>query len=79
MAWTSISVIDIYSRYGFDSIDPATCAAGSAGSGLYTQRKPGIDGGKTACSSPKIRRPLFMLRIRIDGGQLDQRAAPGDR
>ena len=31
-----------------------TCAAGCAGSGLYTQRSPGIDGGKTARrSSPR--------------------------
>ena len=50
---------------------PPTCAAGSAGTGLYTQRRPGIPGGKTATLEPEeLEDELFMLRIRIDGGAL---------
>ena len=40
--------------------------------GLYTQRKPGIDGGRTAVLEPhELDDEYFMLRVRIDGGQLD--------
>ena len=39
--------------------------------GLYTQRKPGIDGGKTAILEPEeLDDKYFMLRVRIDGGRL---------
>ena len=39
--------------------------------GLYTQRKPGIDGGKTAILEPEeLDDEYFMLRVRIDGGRL---------
>ncbi|HCB59793.1 MAG TPA: sulfite reductase, partial [Arthrobacter bacterium] len=39
--------------------------------GLYTQRKPGIDGGKTATLEPhELEDKYFMLRVRIDGGAL---------
>jgi sulfite reductase (ferredoxin) len=39
--------------------------------GLYTQRRPGIDGGKTAILEPEeLDDEYFMLRVRIDGGQL---------
>jgi sulfite reductase (ferredoxin) len=65
-------IIDIYSRYGFDSIDPADLRGRFRWYGLYTQRKPGIDGGKTATLEPEeLDDRYFMLRIRIDGGQLD--------
>jgi sulfite reductase (ferredoxin) len=64
-------IIDIYSRYGFDSIDPADLRGRFRWYGLYTQRKPGIDGGKTAILEPEdLDDRYFMLRIRIDGGQL---------
>jgi sulfite reductase (ferredoxin) len=67
-------IIDIYSRYGFDSIDPADLRGRFRWYGLYTQRKPGIDGGKTAVLEPEdLDDRYFMLRIRIDGGQLDDR------
>ena len=46
-------IIDIYSRQEFDSIDPADLRGRMRWYGLYTQRRPGIDGGKTATSSPK--------------------------
>jgi sulfite reductase (ferredoxin) len=39
--------------------------------GLYTQRKQGIDGGKTATLEPsELDDEYFMLRVRIDGGAL---------
>jgi sulfite reductase (ferredoxin) len=65
-------IIDIYSRYGFDSIDPADLRGRFRWYGLYTQRRPGIDGGKTAVLEPEdLDDRYFMLRIRIDGGQLN--------
>ncbi|MET8868488.1 nitrite/sulfite reductase [Nonomuraea sp. NPDC004580] len=65
-------IIDIYSKQGFDSIDPADLRGRMRWYGLYTQRKPGIDGGKTAILDPEeLDDRYFMLRVRIDGGQLD--------
>jgi sulfite reductase (ferredoxin) len=65
-------IIDIYSKYGFDSIDPADLRGRFRWYGLYTQRRPGVDGGKTAVLEPEeLDDRYFMLRIRIDGGQLD--------
>jgi sulfite reductase (ferredoxin) len=67
-------ILDIYSKYGFDSIDPADLRGRFRWFGLYTQRRPGIDGGKTAVLEPEeLDDRYFMLRIRIDGGQLDHR------
>ncbi|MCG5214010.1 nitrite/sulfite reductase [Streptosporangium sp. KLBMP 9127] len=64
-------IIDIYSKQGFDSIDPADLRGRFRWFGLYTQRKPGIDGGKTAILEPEeLDDRYFMLRVRIDGGRL---------
>src|SRR5207248_6822793 len=64
-------IIDIYARYGFDSIDPADLRGRFRWYGLYTQRRPGIDGGKTAVLGPeKLNDEFFMMRVRIDGGAL---------
>jgi sulfite reductase (ferredoxin) len=64
-------IIDIYSKRGFDSIDPADLRGRFRWFGLYTQRKPGISGGKTATLEPEeLDDRYFMLRVRIDGGQL---------
>jgi sulfite reductase (ferredoxin) len=64
-------IIDVYSKQGFDSIDPADLRGRMRWYGLYTQRRPGIDGGKTAVLEPEeLDDKYFMLRIRIDGGQL---------
>jgi sulfite reductase (ferredoxin) len=74
-------IIDIYAKYGFDSIDPADLRGRFRWFGLYTQRKPGIDGGKTGSLEPEeLDDRYFMLRIRIDGGQLsaDQLATVAD-
>ena len=64
-------IIDVYSKRGFDSIDPADLRGRFRWFGLYTQRRPGIDGGKTAILEPEeLDDRYFMLRVRIDGGQL---------
>src|ERR1700675_2019249 len=64
-------IIDIYAKRGFDSIDPADLRGRFRWYGLYTQRRPGIDGGRTATLEPEeLDDRYFMLRIRIDGGQL---------
>jgi sulfite reductase (ferredoxin) len=64
-------IIEIYAKRGFDSIDPADLRGRFRWFGLYTQRRPGIDGGKTAILEPEeLDDRYFMLRVRIDGGQL---------
>nr|WP_223244237.1 nitrite/sulfite reductase [Streptomyces sp. CBMA156] len=61
----------IYAQRGFDSIDPADLRGRMRWWGLYTQRKEGIDGGKTAILDPhELDAEFFMLRVRIDGGRL---------
>jgi len=63
---------NIYAHRGFDSIDPADLRGRFRWFGLYTQRAPGIDGGRTAVLAPEeLDDRYFMLRIRIDGGQLN--------
>ena len=62
---------NIYAHYGFASIDPNDLRGRFRWWGLYTQRKPGIDGGRTAVLEPhELDDEYFMLRVRIDGGQL---------
>ncbi|MBA2699876.1 MAG: nitrite/sulfite reductase [Nocardioidaceae bacterium] len=61
----------IYAHRGFASIDPSDLRGRFRWWGLYTQRRPGIDGGRTAVLEPhELDDEYFMLRIRIDGGQL---------
>ncbi|MBC8091041.1 MAG: nitrite/sulfite reductase [Pseudonocardia sp.] len=61
----------VYAKGGFDSIDPADLRGRMRWWGLYTQRKPGIDGGRTAALEPEeLDDSYFMLRVRIDGGAL---------
>jgi sulfite reductase (ferredoxin) len=63
----------IYAHHGFASIDPADLRGRFRWFGLYTQRKPGIDGGRTALLEPEeLEDEYFMLRVRVDTGQLDQ-------
>src|SRR5258708_30071306 len=58
-------------KRGFDSIAPADLRGRFRWYGLYTQRRPGIDGGKTAVLEPEeLDDRYFMLRVRIDGGRL---------
>jgi len=62
---------NIYAHGGFASIDPGDLRGRFRWYGLYTQRKPGIDGGKTATMEPhELDDEYFMLRVRIDGGAL---------
>src|SRR5919112_3654239 len=64
-------ILDIYSKGGFESIDGGDLRGRFRWYGLYTQRAEGIAGGKTAILEPEeLEAPYFMLRVRIDGGQL---------
>jgi sulfite reductase (ferredoxin) len=64
-------IVNIYAPGGFDSIDPADLRGRFRWYGLYTQRKPGIDGGRTAVLEPEeLDDEYFMLRVRVDGGAL---------
>ncbi len=61
----------MYSKWGFWSIPPGDLRGRFRWWGLYTQRRQGIDGGKTAILEPhELDDEFFMLRIRSDGGQL---------
>ncbi|HEX5997496.1 MAG TPA: nitrite/sulfite reductase [Jiangellales bacterium] len=62
---------NVYARRGFGSIDPADLRGRFRWWGLYTQRRPGIPGGRTAVLEPhELEDEYFMLRVRIDGGRL---------
>jgi sulfite reductase (ferredoxin) len=64
-------IIDIYQHTGFAGIDPADLRGRFRWMGLYTQRKQGIPGGKTATLEPEeLEDEFFMMRIRCDGGAL---------
>ncbi|MBX7445023.1 MULTISPECIES: nitrite/sulfite reductase [unclassified Arthrobacter] len=61
----------IYAKEGFDAIPGQDLHGRFRWWGLYTQRKQGIDGGKTATLEPhELEDKYFMLRVRIDGGAL---------
>lgn len=62
---------NIYSRRGFASIDGGDLRGRFRWWGLYTQRKPGLDGGKTGALEPEeLDDEFFMLRVRSDGALL---------
>lgn len=64
-------IIDVYSHTGFAGIDAADLRGRFRWYGLYTQRAPGIPGGRTAQLEPEeLEDEFFMLRVRIDGGRL---------
>jgi sulfite reductase (ferredoxin) len=64
-------IVSRYAQLGFDSIDPSDLRGRFRWWGLYTHRKPGIEGGKTgALEDAEIEDPYFMMRVRIPGGQL---------
>ncbi|GAA1161378.1 nitrite/sulfite reductase [Nocardioides aquiterrae] len=68
-------ILHVYSQRGFDSIDPADLRGRFRWMGLYTQRKPGIDGGKTAIlDEEELDDRYFMLRVRSDGKLLSPAA-----
>jgi len=64
-------IVNRYAYLGFDSIDPADLRGRFRWWGLYTQRRPGIEGGRTgALEDAEIEDSYFMMRVRIPGGQL---------
>ena len=68
-------ILHTYSRRGFDSIDPADLRGRFRWMGLYTQRAPGFDGGKTAqLEEEELDDRYFMMRVRTDGAILDAAA-----
>jgi sulfite reductase (ferredoxin) len=65
-------VEQLYAPGGFASIDPSDLRGRLRWWGLYTQRKPGIDGGRTGALAPEeLDDEYFMLRVRLDGGAVD--------
>lgn len=65
-------ILYTYSKRGFDSIDPADLRGRFRWMGLYTQRAPGFDGGKTAqLEEEELDDRFFMMRVRTDGQILD--------
>ncbi|MBC2681336.1 nitrite/sulfite reductase [Corynebacterium anserum] len=67
-------VRDIYSKEGFASIPPEDLAPRFKWIGMYTQRKPFLDGTKTSTlTNAELQDEYFMMRIRIDGGLLDNK------
>jgi sulfite reductase (ferredoxin) len=61
----------MYAKTGFDAIDGADLRGRMRWYGLYTQRRPGIDGGRTGALEPEeLEDSYFMMRVRIDGGRL---------
>ena len=68
-------ILNTYSKRGFASIDPADLRGRFRWMGLYTQRAPGFDGGKTATlSEEELDDSYFMMRVRTDGQILDAEA-----
>lgn len=66
---------EIYSVQGFDSIEPTDLRGRFRWMGLYTQRKPGLDGGKTGVlPEDELDDRYFMMRVRTDGAILDAEA-----
>ena len=64
-------ILTRYAHLGFDAIDPLDLRGRFRWWGLYTQRRPGIGGGKTgALEDAEIEDAFFMMRVRIPGGQL---------
>jgi sulfite reductase (ferredoxin) len=62
---------DVYSKHGFDSIASDDLRTRFRWWGLYTQRRQGVPGGRTAAVEPhELEDEFFMLRIRIPGGLL---------
>ncbi len=64
-------IVHVYSKRGFSSIDPADLRGRFRWMGLYTQRAPGFDGGKTAMlEEEELDDEFFMMRVRSDGALL---------
>ena len=60
---------DIYAKEGFGSIAKEDLSPRFKWVGLYTQRRPGLDGTKTSTlTNEELQDHYFMMRIRLDGG-----------
>ena len=64
-------VLETYASRASTPSTARTCAGGCAGTACTRSGREGIPGGKTAVLEPEeLEAPFFMLRVRIDGGQL---------
>ncbi|NYI70787.1 sulfite reductase (ferredoxin) [Naumannella cuiyingiana] len=64
-------IIETYAKEGFASIPGDDLRGRMRWWGLYTQRRPGIDGRRTgSLPAEELDDEFFMLRIRSDGGAL---------
>ena len=74
-------VRETYSKQGFASIPPEDLAPRLKWVGMYTQRKQGLDGTQTSTlSNAELQDNYFMMRIRLDGGQVAPRVcAPSEK
>ena len=64
-------IISTYAKQGFRSIWPDDLRNRFRWWGLYTQRRQGVPGGRTATAEPhELEDEFFMTRVRIPGGQL---------
>jgi sulfite reductase (ferredoxin) len=64
-------IVHVYAQRGFASIDANDLRGRFRWWGLYTQRRPGFDGGKTATLEPwELDDEYFMMRVRTDGALL---------
>ncbi len=60
-----------YALEGFDSIDEDDLRGRFRWMGLYTQRRPGLDGSQTSALEPaELEDRYFMMRVRTDGALL---------
>lgn len=63
-------ILNEYATTGFDSITEEDLHGRFRWWGLYTQRKQGLDGTHTGAPDSELEDKFFMMRIRLDGGQL---------
>src|SRR5438105_13745453 len=63
---------NVYSKQGFRSIWPDDLRGRFRWWGIYTQRRQGVPGGRTAAAEPhELEDEFFMMRIRMAGGLLN--------
>ena len=66
-------IVNIYGPGGYESIAPDDLNGRFRWWGLYTQRKQGIDGGRTAqLEASELSDRYFLQRVRLDGGSLSR-------
>ena len=66
-------IVNIYGPGGYETIAPDDLNGRFRWWGLYTQRKQGIDGGRTArLDASELSDRYFLQRVRLDGGSLSR-------